>query len=183
MGFGTGLYNVLYFLHIATVIVGFGAVVLNALYGVEARERRGVGALAILESTYKVSEVAMIFIYLVPVFGILLVIVSDGLFGFEQFWISASFILYIAGIGLSHGMLRPNLRKMQSLARELAEGGPQPAAVGSGPDEAPAGGRPPQVAEMETRGRTVGIVSTILNLNLVLILILMIWKPGGPSGV
>ena len=169
MGVGSGLYNVLYLLHIVTVIVGFGPVVLNGLYGVEARERRGAGAVAILESTYKVAEVATIFMYLVPVFGILLIIVSDGAWGFEQLWVSLSFLLYIGGIGLSHAMLRPNLRKMQALARELADGGP--------PTEG-AGGPPPQVAEMETRGRTVGIVSTVLNLNLAVLLILMIWKPG-----
>lgn len=169
MGVGTGLYNVLFLLHIATVIVGFGAVALNGLYGVEARERQGVGGLAILESTYRVSEVALIFIYLVPVFGILLIIASDGVWGFDQLWVSLSFLLYLGGVGLSHALLRPNARRMQVLARELSEAGPPPEGS-TGP--------PPQVAELESRGRRVGVVSTILNLNLAVLLILMIWKPG-----
>ncbi|MGI8791964.1 MAG: DUF2269 family protein [Acidimicrobiales bacterium] len=169
MGIGTGLYNVVYFLHITAVIVGFGTVVLNGLYGMEAKKRQGPGGLAIMEATDRVGETAMMFIYAVPIFGILLIIVSDGLWAFSQLWVSLSFLFYLAGIGLSHGLLRPNLRKMQGLAKELDDGGPPPEGA-SGP--------PPQVAEMESRGRTVGIVSTVLNLNLVLLLILMIWKPG-----
>jgi len=44
---------------------------------------------------------------------------------------------------------------------------------------APAGGRPPpQVAELEARGKRAGAVGAALNLLMVAILFLMIWKPG-----
>jgi uncharacterized membrane protein len=163
-------YNVVLLLHILTAIVGFGAVFLNALYGRAAERRKGVEGLAIAEINYDVSQMAGYFIYAVPVFGILLVLMSDEVFEFSQAWISLSFLLYIVGLGLSHGVLRPNVKKMHALMRELTVMGPP--AVGAG------AGRPPQVDEIEQRGRTVGAVGAILNLLLIVILYLMVWKPG-----
>ena len=79
-----------------------------------------------------------------------------------------SFGLYILAIGISHGVLRPNVRKMIALMREL-EG----AAVGVA-----AGGPPPQALELEQRGKTVGMAGAVLNLLMVALTALMIWKPG-----
>jgi uncharacterized membrane protein len=163
-------YKFVLLLHILTAIIGFGAVFLNALYGRAAEERKGVEGLAIAEVNYDVSLVAGYFIYAVPVFGILLVLMSDKLYDFSQVWISLAFLLYIVGLGVSHGMLRPNVKKMNALMRELVAMGPSPAGAGAG--------RPPQVDEIERRGRAVGTASAILNLILIIILYLMIWKPG-----
>jgi uncharacterized membrane protein len=163
-------YKFVLLLHILTAIVGFGAVFLNTLYARAAEQRKGVEGLAIAEINYDVSLVAGYFIYAVPVFGILLVLMSDKLYDFSQAWISLAFLLYIVGLGVLHGMLRPNVRKMNALMHELVAMGPP--AVG-----APAA-RPPQVDEIEHRARTVGTASAILNLVLIVILYLMIWKPG-----
>lgn len=166
---GDTSYRVVLLLHILTAIIGFGAVFLNTLYGRAAERRKGAEGLAIAETNYDVSQTAGYFIYAVPVFGILLLLMSDDLYKFSQAWISASFLLYIIGLGLSHGLLRPNVKKMHALMRELVAGAP---AAGA------AGGRPPQVDEIEQRARTVGATSAALNLLLVVILYLMIWKPG-----
>jgi hypothetical protein len=50
-------------------------------------------------------------------------------------------------------------------------------AMGAPPAGAPAGQPPPQVVEIEERGRRVGIVSVALQLDLVVILMLMVWGP------
>jgi uncharacterized membrane protein len=163
---GDTSYRVVLLLHILTAIIGFGTVFLNALYGRAAERRKGAEGLAIAEATYDASQVAQFFIYAVPVFGILLVLMSDEVFEFSEAWISISFVLYIIGLGLSHGALRPNIRRMHTLMRELSAGTPA------------TGGPPPQVDELERRGRTVGLVSALLNLNVVILLYLMIWKPG-----
>jgi hypothetical protein len=84
-----------------------------------------------------------------------------------------SFVLYIIGIGLSHGVLRPNVRQMHARLRELNAAEPPAGAAGT-----TGGGRPPQVDEIERRARTVGIVSAVLNLLVVVLLYLMIWQPG-----
>ena len=164
-------YNAVLLLHILTAIVGFGAVFLNALYGRAAERRKGVEGLAIAETNYDVSQMAGYFIYAVPVFGILLVLMSDDAYKFSEAWISLSFLLYIVGLGLSHGVLRPNVKQMHALMRELVA--MPPAATGA------ATGRPPQVDEIERRGRAVGTTGAILNLILIVILYLMVWKPGG----
>jgi uncharacterized membrane protein len=166
---GDTSYRVVLLLHILTAIIGFGAVFLNALYGRAAERRKGVEGLAIAETNYDVSQMAGYFNYAVPVLGILLVLMSDEAYKFSEAWISASFVLYIVGLGLSHGVLRPNVKKMHALMRELVA---RPPATGA------AGGRPPQVDEIEQRARTVGTTSAVLNLLLVVILYLMIWRPG-----
>lgn len=167
----SGTYKFVLVLHLLSAIVGFGAVFLNAIYGQQARGRKGREGLAISEANLLVSEVATYFIYAVFVFGVLLVLLSSEAWKFEQFWIWGSMGLYIIGIGLSHGVLRPNVRRMQALMRELSAGGPPPGG-------AAAGGPPPQVAELEVRGRRVGVTGATLNVILVLILFLMVWKPG-----
>ncbi|HKA94047.1 MAG TPA: DUF2269 family protein [Acidimicrobiia bacterium] len=166
----SGTYKFVLVLHLLSAIVGFGAVFLNAIYGQQARARKGREGLAISEANFLVSEVGTYFIYAVFVFGVLLVLLSSEAWKFEQFWIWGSMGLYIIGLGLSHGVLRPNVRRMQGLMRELSDGGPPPGAASGGP--------PPQVAELEERGRRVGVTGATLNVILVLILFLMVWKPG-----
>lgn len=118
------------------------------------------------EANHSVSKVAEKIVYTVPVFGILLVLVSDGTIGFSDAWISASFLLYIIGIGISHGVMGPSSSRMVALSRELVSAGPS------------AGGPPPQVAEMQKLGKKLATGGMVLNLLLVAIIALMIWQPG-----
>jgi hypothetical protein len=59
---------------------------------------------------------------------------------------------------------------MIALQDELVAMGPPPAG-------ATAGAPPPQVIELEERGRRARIVGTLLQLDLVVILMLMVWGP------
>ena len=170
MGINSGIYKLVLVLHILCAIVGFGAVLLNGIYGQQARSRRGTEGLAITQANFLVSRIAQYFIYAVFVFGILLVVLSDKAWSFSDSWIVTAMVLYILGIGLSHGLLMPNVRRIIGLQEELVAMGPPPAGA--------AGGQPPtQVVELEERGRRVGLVSTVLQLDLVLILMLMVWGP------
>jgi len=56
---------------------------------------------------------------------------------------------------------------MNQLMKEL------PAGAAAGAAE-----RPPQVAELEARGQRAGLFGGILNLLLVAVVVLMVWKPG-----
>lgn len=162
----SGTYKLVLVLHILAAIVGFGGVFLNSLYGQQAKSRRGREGLAIAEANYLVSNIAEFVIYGVFVFGILLVLLSDEVWTFGQFWIWSSMVLFIIGIAIAHAVLRPNVRRMNTLMAELAEMGESP------------GGPPPQVTELEERGQRVGLAGTALNVIVVLILFLMVWKPG-----
>jgi uncharacterized membrane protein len=168
VGLNSGIYKFLLVLHIACVVVGFGGVALNGLYGARAKRAGGREGLAISETNFWISErVAEPAIYAVFVLGILLVLTSDEAWEFDQKWISFSMLLYIVGIALTHAVLRPAVKRMNALQAELAATGPAPGA----------GGPPPQVAQLESLGQRVGVVAAVLNVLVVIIIALMVWKP------
>jgi uncharacterized membrane protein len=168
LGLNSGIYKFLLVLHLVAVVVGFGGVVLNGLYGARAKRAGGREGLAISETNFWITErVAEPAIYAVFVLGLLLIWASDGQWEFDQKWISFSMLLYIIGIALSHAVMRPALKRMNALQAELAAAGPAPGAAGP----------PPQVAELESLGQRVGAVGAALNVLLVVIIALMVWKP------
>ena len=171
-GSDDALYGFVLFLHILCAIAGFGGVMLNGLYGAEAKKRPGPGGLAIGQANYAVSGVAEKFIYAVFVLGIILVLIADdNTIEFSDTWVWLSILLYVIAIGFSHSQQIPNARKMNALAEELVSGGPPPAG---------AQGPPPQVAQMEALGKKLAGGGIFLNLMLLAILYLMIFKPGFP---
>jgi len=167
---GDNSYDLLLLLHILVAIIGFGTVFLNGIYGAQAKARQGTEGLAIAQANLLVSRIAEYFIYAVIVTGVLLVLISDSAWEFSQTWVWLSIVFYLAGIGISHGVLLPNVKRMVALMEQLAHMGPPPGGATGGP--------PPQVAELEERGKRVGMASTALHLLLIAILYLMIFKPG-----
>jgi uncharacterized membrane protein len=180
---GSDGYKIVLILHILTAIVGLGAVMLNGLYGAQAKARPGPAGLAIAEANFKVSMIAEYFIYAIPIFGIALVFMSDDVIEFDQTWIWLSILLYVIALAISHAVMIPSAKRMQVLARELIAMGPPPGAGGppAGGPPPGAGGPPPQVAEMEALGKKLGAGGAVLNLIVVVIVVLMVWKPGGPG--
>jgi hypothetical protein len=170
-----GFYDLVLVLHIFCAIVGFGAVYLNAIYGQEIRKRRGPEGLAIYEANFRVSQIGQYFIYAVFLFGLLLLALattpggSGHVYKFSQTWVWLSIVLYVIAIGLAHGVLLPAVKRMGVLMREMVATGP------------PAGGPPPQAAEMAELGKRVGATGATLDIMMVVILCLMVWKPGGPG--
>jgi hypothetical protein len=162
-------YRIVLVLHIFCAIVGFGAVYLNAIYGNEIKKRRGTDALAIYEANYKVSHIGEFFIYGVFVFGLALVGLSDKTWKFDQTWVWLAIVLYLIAVGLSHAILLPSVRKMGVLMREMVNAGPPPAG---------SAGPPPQAAQMAVLGKKVGMTGAALDVMMVVILCVMVWKPG-----
>jgi hypothetical protein len=165
-----GVYKLLLVLHILCAIVGFGAVFLNGLYGRQIQKRQGREGLAIYEANFGVSAIGQYFIYAVFVFGFLLVLSSDDVWEFKQTWIWLAMALYVVGLGVSHGVLLPAVKRMGVLMREMVDAGPPPPGAPPGP--------PPQVAELTALGPRVGASSAFLNVLVVVLLALMVWKPG-----
>jgi uncharacterized membrane protein len=171
--YGNDLYKLVLALHILFAIVGFGAVVLNAVYGQQAKARRGTEGLAIAEANYLVSKIGEFFIYAVFVLGIALVLLGHDVVDFGQTWIWLSMIVFFAALGISHGALQPRVRRMHALMNELIHmGPPQPGATSP----------PPQVLEMETLGARIRTYGIILNVALITLVVLMVFQPGGPRG-
>jgi hypothetical protein len=170
MGTNSGIYKLLLVAHILCAIIGFGAVYLNALYGQQVRKRRGREGLAVYEANFFVSGVGQYFIYAVFVFGILLVLTSDDAWKFSQTWVWLAMALYIVALAVSHGILLPTVKRMGVLMREMVDAGPPAGGAPAGP--------PPQAAEMETLGKRVGATGAFLDIMVIVILAIMIWKPG-----
>lgn len=164
-------FRIFLLLHILAAIVGFGSVFLNGVYAAQAKAIRGPEGLAIAKANLHVSEKwGTKFIYAVPVFGILAIVTSDDLYEFSDTWISASFVLYIAAIGTSHGFLIPRVKKIHGLMEEMLAGGPPPQGAPPGP--------PPQVVKIEALGKQVGMAGASLDIALIVMLWLMIFRPG-----
>ena len=165
-------YNLVLVLHILCAIVGFGAVFLNGVYGQQMKTRMQSGkiseAIGIFEANLFVSRIGEYFIYAVFLLGLAVLGLSDSVFKFSQTWMWLSIVIYIVAIGLSHGVLMPAVKRMGVLMHEMAAGPP------------PVGGPPPQAAEMASIGQKLGVVGPILDLSMIAVLFLMVFKPGGP---
>jgi uncharacterized membrane protein len=148
----SGLYKLLVVLHILSVVVGIGATMLNGLYAAKAKQAGGPAAGAIMKANFDVTMVAEKIIYLIPVFGILAVLASDDVWEFDQTWIWLSLVLYVVALGIAHGNQMPAGKKMLA--------GP------SSPQEA------------EALGKRLAMGGMVLNLLVVVIVALMVWKPG-----
>ena len=160
MGIDGDLYQFVKVVHILAAIIGFGGMFIAGFYGAEAQKRPGPEGLAIAETTLKVTGMApTMAVYSVPVLGILLILISDDLFKFSDPWVSLSFLLYIVLVALAVTVQVPAIRKIVALQ---AGGG-----SGSGSGD-----------EMRRLGKTVATTSGIVNVLWVVILFLMVFKPG-----
>jgi hypothetical protein len=171
-GIDGGFYKFVLVLHIFCAIVGFGAVFLNGVYGAQMKARMQSGrvaeAIGIYEANLLVSKIGEYFIYAVFILGFAVLGLSDSVWKFSQTWVWLSVVIYIVAIGLSHGVLMPAVKRMGVLMHEMAAGPP------------PVEGPPPQAAEMASIGQKLGVVGPVLDLALIVILFLMVFKPGGP---
>lgn len=149
MGVDGDVYRLVLLLHIAAVVVGFGAIGLNGVYARQARQRGGAEGAAIAEATRAVTRTAASSMYAVPFLGIALVLLSDGTWGFDQAWISLSLLLYLVAAGLLGAVVIPSQKRISA-----------------------AGG---DANRLEGK---VAAATAAINLLVVVLIGLMIWKPG-----
>lgn len=169
MGIGSAAYKIVFVLHLMTAIVGFGGVMLNGVYGAQAKKRPGPGGLAIGEANLAVSKIAEKVILAVPILGILLVVLSDDTWDFSQAWVGMAIVLFVIVFAFALLVQVKNAERMNALAAELVAAGPPPAGA-SGP--------PPQVAKMEALEKKLAGGGAFLGIALVVMVALMVFKPG-----
>jgi hypothetical protein len=160
-------YRFLFLLHIVFVIVGFGTSFAYPALASRARKLPPVEGHAISHATLEMSKPFTTYpIWAAGLSGIILVGASEQ-WKFSQAWVSIALVLFIGAVLFAWFVHVPNLKKMDALQEELlALDGPPPA-----------GGRPPQVEELETRGKRAGMNGGLLHLVFLLLVIDMIWKP------
>lgn len=156
-GIGGWAFNLVLLLHILTAIVGFGGVMLNGVYSAAWKKRSGDQAVAIFEANLQAVKIAEFFIYAVFPLGFLLVFLSEEVFKFSQHWLSGAMALYVVMLVISHGLMRPRVKKYGAL---LAE--------------SPSTERDQKMAALD---KQIAMAAVVLNLGLLVELYLMIWKP------
>ena len=149
-----GSYELLLVIHLITIVVGIGGVMLNGVYGAQAKQAGPNGGNAIVRANYAVSGVAEWFIYAIPVTGILMVLDEDYPWDFSDTWVWLSIVLYVVAVANSHMNLKPSARRMI----ELTAGPPTP--------------------EVEAVGKRLGVAGMVNDLLAVALIVLMVWKPG-----
>jgi len=165
---GSGIYKFFLLLHILSAIIGFGGVLLNPVYFAESRRRGGREGLAVSEANFAASTIAEFAIYGVFVFGVITVFIGDPTIKFSQAWLSAAMLLYIVAVVIARAVLVPTHRKINRLTAELVA---RPAGSGSA-------GPPPEVAELQALNKRIAQFGGLLSLLFLIILFLMVVKPG-----
>jgi uncharacterized membrane protein len=158
----SGWYKLFVVLHLLSVVVGLGGVMLNGVYGSIAAKRKGPEGLAVSEANYSVSMLAEKFIYAIPIFGILAVLTSDEVWAFDQTWIWLSIVLYVVALGIAHAVLIPGHRRINELSAALNAGR----------------GGPAEASALEATARTMAPAGAVTNVLVVVLIALMVWKPG-----
>ena len=161
MGIESVLYRVVLLLHIAAAIVGFGGMIINGAYHARAFRGPAGDSGVLLGATRDAAKLAEYAVYALLPLGIVLIAISDDTFGFGDPWVSASFVVWFALVGATHGAIRPAVATMAERAAALGADAPLDA-----DPEAMAASRKLMIGEGASQ------------LLLAVALFLMIWKPG-----
>jgi len=154
------MYQIVLLLHIATAIVGFGGVIAHSAYNAKAFGGNAGDARVLLNTTQIVTNLAHYAIYGVFLLGIALVALSDGGISFGAPWISASFVVWFAIVGIAHGMVKPAVRSL----KEKAEG-------------MNAASRMAEDPEVLGLAKKLALGDGLTQLLIVTALVLMVWQP------
>ena len=151
MIWGDGAYKVFLALHLIAVIVGFGPWFLNGLIPARAASAEPGEARALSAANLQVSTVSQYAIYAVIIFGAAtLGAAHKHTIDFGDAFVFVSIIIWVAIVGVLHGLILPSQRK-------LAEGTGDRAAL--------------------TQRQSLG--AALLNLLVLVAVVLMVWEPGG----
>ncbi|MFT7599381.1 MAG: putative membrane protein [Acidimicrobiales bacterium] len=117
----SAIYRIILLLHIVAAVVGFGGVIAHGAYNAKAFRSAAGEAAVLFRTTKAVTNLAHYAIYALFVLGIILVSLSDGQISFGDPWISASFIIWIALVGVAHGLVRPAVQALLERSEALSE--------------------------------------------------------------
>lgn len=142
-------YRIVYFLHIASVLVAFSAAFVHPELGGLARRLPGDAA-GLLNRTLVGASTRMHLpaLVLAGLFGSAMIPMSEDIYEFSQTWISLAYLTWFAMLAVWIALILP--------ARRRIAGDP---------------------GDVEAQ-KKVAMFTGILHLLLVVMLVLMIWKPG-----
>jgi uncharacterized membrane protein len=167
MGVDGSLYKFLLVLHIACVVLGFGALAFNGFNVGRASKHTGADRAGIVEASDEVSRIAEFFVYAAFVFGLLLVATSKSLYKFSQGWLSGAMALYIVDLGVLHGVIRRSQKQYSQLTDQV-----------NGAARPPGAAPPPGVGELARLEQRISIGWAAFDVLFLVVIYLMVFKPG-----
>ena len=162
------IYRIILVGHLLAVIVGFGGLITHGAIHAKAVGLNAIEATPLLRLAIGIARIAEYGLYATLAFGIVLVSLSADVYGYDEIWIWASFLLWLTIVGITHAMVRPARRSLFDLSESITQ-----SAVAMGPLE------PLQSHELaKPLLAKLAIGEAATQLLLVLTLVLMVWKPG-----
>lgn len=113
------LFDITVLLHIAAAIVGFGGIIAHSTYHARAFRSPAGEAKPILDATLGVARWADMGIYAVLPLGIVAILFSDKQISMGDLWVSISFVVWFALVGVLHALVRPAVKTMAARAEAL----------------------------------------------------------------
>ncbi len=153
-------YHLLVLLHLIFVVGAIGALSYNGLYLLLARRQSPGTAGAVLGITAQVALLGELLFYAGFIFGLAAVGASHSTWKFSQAWVSAAFALFLVEVAILHAWIRPHQRQYQ-------------AALSTEP--------PVEAAGLSALEKRVAAGWGAFNVLVVVIIYLMVFKPGGPG--
>jgi hypothetical protein len=107
--------------HLISVLIGFGSCFLTGAYALGALSgvRRGWVSQGTSRYFQPGSHWAGRVLYLVPLFGVGLVLESKGTYGFSDPWIIAGIVAWVVAVGIAHALLWPAQEQIEQLLQAL----------------------------------------------------------------
>lgn len=161
------LYNIILVLHIAAAIVGLGGMIAHGALNARAFSSKASDARVLLSATQQLTNPAHYSVYGLFILGLILVSISSSALGDAAAismgapWVSASFVVVFAIVGVAHGLIKPAVRSLAESADELDDETVMSSDAG-----------------VISLAKKLAIGEGLTQLLVIVGLYLMIWKPG-----
>lgn len=168
-------FHLFLFLHIVAAIIAFGPTFAFPLIAGLARKQPQHTPFALRAIEVMEERLVMPFVLTMPISGLLMAF-NIGVDWGRNVWLIVAVVVYVAAVGFSVAVQAPTVKKMLAMVSPGAHGGaPSMQPMPAGPGAAHAG-PPPAFLALAKRMQMGGM---LLSLAFFVIVVLMIWRPGG----
>ena len=115
-----GIYDLLVAVHVASAVVGFGAVALSGAYGARARRAHTPGAGEEVDRYFRSKGRAEYLILAVPFLGVAALSVRPGGNDYADVWVVAALLIWLAAAAALLLVVRPAERRIREGTRDGA---------------------------------------------------------------
>lgn len=114
MNSSSPIYDTLLGAHIISALGGFGANGLAGLFAGQLSPTPSEQAIKYFSSPKFLAEKLL---YLVPIFGLLMIAVSHGMSELRRPWILTGIVAWVGAIGVAHSLVWPNERRIAKMLK------------------------------------------------------------------